>query len=169
MKHVKLPVYDDKSMETGEHLEVSVTILQALAKTSVIYKDHVKLVQGATPEQEFEIINNIIDGRKWDERILDATYRLKLVRLHEDGTVDTLVKQDNGEWGRPAITKKVKPIPGFSKYTMDSLGRVVKIVTESEVPVVKGRVDNVLLIDDEGKGRRMSVDHLFKQTFPELT
>jgi len=191
--HVKLPIYNAEGMETKEHLEVSVHILQQLAKTSVVYKDHVGIVQGPTPEQEMGIINDIIDGRSWDKRILDAT-RLKRIdtdgifnflpermetpnahyRLEEDGTITQLVKQENLEWGPPIHdhglrgTDEWRPIPGFSRYEMSPYKAIAEKATGKSVSIVKGgRVDNVLLSNDDGITKRMSVDHLFKQTFPE--
>lgn len=231
--HVKLPIFNDEGMETGRTLEISTAILEYLASSSVIWKDHVAIVESLTPEQEVEMLENIIHDiptiphrayyeagandwigevltgarqspwkkynqqkleeeseRSWDEKILDhgRLTRIHLVpgdegighihvteklkppvahfALHTDGTIETLVDPEDVAWGRKT---EWRPIPGFTKYEMNYKKRIVTAEDGKSVSIVKGgRFDNALLTDDEGRTRRMSVDHLFKQTFPEL-
>lgn len=59
LKTVRLPIYED-DVELDEYLEVSVEILRKLAQTSIVYKDHVKVVKGLTAEQEINVLERII-------------------------------------------------------------------------------------------------------------
>jgi hypothetical protein len=203
MKHVRLPIYDDEGMELNEHLEVSVEILERLAKTSIIYKDHVKVVPGLTVEQEMEMVNRIIAGlpvpitdrrdyypfpkRKSSahflvegDKVVEVTRpedvaflpidaveitkgRLETVSVDVDGygsieLVDVVSKHPD-EW---------RPIPEFSNYEMSPYRAIAVSATGKSVSINKGRIDNVLLIDDYGVTKRMSVDYLFNRVFPEL-
>lgn len=177
MKHVRLPVYNDEGMELNEHLEVSVEILQRLAKTSVIYKDHVKVVPGLTAEQEIDFINRIMCGLPTPTPSAHFT-------LEKDGTVTQHVRPEEVEWTQADLDfNKVelidvvsayphdewREIPGFSRYEMHGLVQIIREKgTDKDVHVVQGRLPSVLLTNDDGIVKRMLFDFLLKQTFPEL-
>jgi hypothetical protein len=192
-------------METWEHLEVSVALMEYLASISVIWKDHVKVVQTPTPEQEKEVIDRIISGlptrpffEEQENQILqgrldsvvltDAVSAfpsnmwefLKEERppsahftLEKDGTVTQNVKPEQVEFTSDdlefnQIADGWRPIPGFSRYEMSKYQMIADASTGTSVSIVKGgRFDNVLLENDEGVMKRMSVKHLFEKTFPE--
>jgi hypothetical protein len=193
MKHVRLPIYDDAGMELNEHLEVSVEILQRLAATSVIYKDHVKIVQSPTPEQELEVLDRIVHGLPpkpagfW-ESIADFKRPPSAhFTLGRDGTLTQNVKPEEVEfvdivskypkdweeaidYNRVALrVDKWRPIPGYSKYEMSTYKAIAEKATGKSVSIVKGgRFDNALLSNDDGVNKRVHIDFLFKKTFPEL-
>jgi hypothetical protein len=170
MKHVRLPIYDE-GLETMEHLEVSVEILERLAATSIIYKDHVKVVQSPTPEQEKEMIDRIISGLPprndiWDFMLAKDSTVTQNVQLCDVSSKYPEFTADDLEFNQ--IADGWRPIPGFSKYEMSKYQMIAHASTGTSVAIIKGgRVDNVLLENDEGVVKRMSVKHLFEKTFPE--
>jgi hypothetical protein len=205
MKHVRLPIYDGDE-ELNEHLEVSVEILEKLAKTSIIYKDHVKIVPGLTVEQEMDFINRIMCGLPTQsERMASVHY------LVDGDKVEQLVQPEEVEWRNgprnhtmeeprskgyikpsheervfidsidfnevalvdvyskhpPTRTDEWRPIPDFSRYEMSAYRAIAEGATGLSVSINKGRLDNILLTNDDGIMKRMSVNYLFEQTFPE--
>jgi hypothetical protein len=174
MKHVKLPVYDGEGMETGEHLEVSTALFEYLASISVSWKDHVKLVQGRTPAQEVEMLEDIIHGKNaWVGPALARTDKTNPWREYNK-------REHVGEFAKPEAPVDLideissypldewREIPGFSKYLMHGLSKLVREKgTDKDVTATDGRLQSVLLMGDEGRVMRMSVKFLFNQTFPE--
>jgi len=129
-------------MPTSEYLEVSVEILRKLAQTSIVYKDHVTIVK--VP--------------------MDSTTQ----KLIEQAELDSLSRIVHDLPPRPLPYHDWRKIPGFSCYTMNPTQKIIEDATDLEVPVKLGRLNNVLLTDDDGLIKRMSVRFLFNITFPEL-
>lgn len=209
MRTVRLPIYDEAGDETPQCLEIDITFF--ISSIRGLRNTQCRVVDLPTPEQEKEMIDRIIAGlptrpffeefnvegveyypvhgtidshmqKTLQEKAASAHYR-----LHEDGTVDKLVKHENLEWGPPVQpnpdnmdserlkrwdvnnpeTKEWRLIPHFSKYKMNRKQRIVDAATERSVSIVKGgRLDNALLEGDDGTMKRMSVKFLFNVTFP---
>lgn len=190
MKHVRLPIFNDEGLETMEHLEVSVEILERLAAASVIYKGHVKVVQSPTPEQEKEMVDRIISGlptRPFFEEQKDPLWWEEISRIRppsahfrvEGDTIAQLVQPEEVEsksgvhftsddLERNQVADNWRTIPGFSKYEMSKYQMIATAADGKSVSLLKGgRIDKVLLEDDDGNMKHMSVLYLFKKTFPE--
>lgn len=161
MKTVHLPIYLN-GIELQEHLEVSVELLQKLGASSTIYKGHVKVVLNITPA-EVEITKQEIEAI---DRIIHGFPPRPTVHFPEAGVFDVGVCISQGE---PVPEVEWRVIPGFARYRMNNSKVIVEDFTDQKVSVTLGRLNNVLLSNDAGVMKRMSVNHLFGMTFPELS
>lgn len=169
MRTVRLPIYEDGT-ETNEVLEVSVELLQKLGANSIVFKDHVSVVPKETKdaftgqkvmEVEMETINRIIHGQPPMQTV---TYKKQ--RIH----VDPLAQPELpiGAKFDAREERGWRAIPEFEDYCMNNDRKIIDVLTQLEVPVTLGRLNNVLLTNGKGHVKRMSVNHLFQQTFPEI-
>jgi hypothetical protein len=167
MKTVRLPIYEDGT-ETNEVLEVSVELFRKLAATSIAFKGHVRVVPKETKdaftgqkvaEVEIETIDRIIHGLSPEPK-----------RIPRDLTVDEA--HERGYFMEPSPGRPYydwRKIPGFEGYTMNPRKIIICEATDKTVGQERGAQGaKVLLSDEDGVGRRYSVDYLFAQTFPEL-
>lgn len=159
MKTVHLPIYDENGMALHEELHVSVEILQALARTSVIYKDHVKVVPNTTPEQEIEVLDRIVHGLTRRDKTNPWREYNKREHIGEFAKSEQPVELSHSEW---------RAIPFFKGYRMNH-NRMIVDETNNTVGQERGAYGaKVLMKDSDGLMSRMSVDFLFKTTFPEF-
>lgn len=183
---MRLPIFED-GMETTEYLEIDITyfisdvrglrssqarVVETLAdwekELLQSAKDHEDKLQEIfrTPEEEVDTLDRIVHDLPPLTDLSGRTVKYKKQRIHEDpeerpelpigATFDA--REERG-W---------RAIPEFKDYFMNNHSKIINVHTQQEVPVTLGRINNVLLSDEDGVARRMSVNHLFKKTFPEL-
>jgi hypothetical protein len=192
---VMLPIFSEDGRMTKRSLKVDTRHFLGSAGSEIAHR-FIEVIDD-TAEFEMELVDRIISGlpprdfKKSNERAYvenarlhsaslvseeEGTGTIKLVRALNDTLADQLdiprelmdvsSAHPKHDWWRT--------IPGFSRYDMSSYRAIAESATGMSVSIVKGmsnqrRLDNVLLSNDDGVLKRMSVDHLFKQTFPELS
>ncbi len=128
-----------------------------------------------TPEQEEEVISRIIHNlptkpfRVHREEILG-----EFTKPEEPIFEDFEVPFDKDEYSKPDDPPgrpyhDWRKIPGLEGYTMNPRKIIINEATDKTVGQERGAQGaKVLLSDEDGVGRRYSVDFLFAKTFPEL-
>lgn len=193
---VMLPIIDENGFQTKRNLLVDTRHFLGAAGSEtahnyikVVENDEIevldRIIHGLAPRVTYKkqkVTDDLIEDpvsaihtsiERWQDDIV------KDVRLHNVA----VIKADGGPGYIQLVDESlevetVKPdwwrtIPGFSRYDMSSYKAVAEKDTGKSVSIVKGisnkrRLDNVLLTNDDGIVKRMSVAYLFEQTFPEL-
>lgn len=175
MKTVRLPIFED-GFRNGETLEVDIAYF-----TTGPGRHFGKIINNRNPAVEKEIVDRIISGLPprdptWWDHMSQLRPPSAHFTLEADGTVTQNVKPEDVEFTEEDLHRNDvalvpdtwRPIPGFSQYEMNINKKIVVAKTGKSVSIMKGgRIDNVLLSDDNGNAKRMAIDWLFAQTFAE--
>ena len=156
MKHVKLPIYDG-DIQTTDHLEVSVEILERLAATSVIFKDHVKVVPMTPAEVEMDMVNRIISGLPPRVGYVDP------IQFQADADTQKLFPESGNLWD--FLHKMDRPQPS-AHFTLEKDGTITENVKPEEIR--HGRLESISFVsEEEGIGQVTLVDVVSKHPDPE--
>lgn len=185
---VALPIFDEDGKETGRLLKVDTRHFLGEAGSEIAHR--LITVVNKNAMYEVEVLDRIVHGLhprrqellgEWkDQRFEDKNIRLHSVAVVKDDVgMGSITFEEAGYYDIGESLKQGEPvkapshtwwrtIPGFSKYEMSNYKAIAQ--DGKSVSIVKGgRIDSVLLSDDEGINKRMDVDWLFKKTFPELS
>lgn len=180
MEYIHLPIFDEDGFDTGKRLKINTRYFLGAAGSVVAHRD-IEVVEPTPAEVEIDMVDRIIAGlpprpsyigpidfeRNQPTGFWDYMNQPPIPSAHftleKDGTVTQNVEPED-----VAFEPVWLPIPGFSKYRMNLRKKIIDMNDKSVSIVKGGRFDNVFLWDDEDQGKRMSVDFLFKKTFPNF-
>jgi len=196
MKHVRLPIFDGDT-QLREEVYVSVELLERMAATSTIYKDHVRVVQQPAVElydaaslhpqpyplvedpvrEQIEldyldrVVHDLPVGNDWLGHALSRTDKTNPWREHNR-------REFIGEFAKPEEPQDVsniytkmewRTLEDFPGYQMNKNRMIIDRETQKTVPQTQGDRVKVLLFDGRaGRLKTMAVEWLFRKTFPEL-
>lgn len=184
MKTVRLPIYED-GVELREYLEIDITFFvsshrglrntQARVVEIPMSEGMRKVMDSIKAQEEIDTLDRIVHGLpQTPGNRMKAKHEAIIEALEADRPQVTYKKQRIAE-DVPYVEEVGRPyhdwrkIPGFEGYTMNPRKIIINDATDQTVGQERGAQGaKVLLSDEDGVGRRFSVDFLFAKTFPEL-
>lgn len=157
MRTVRLPIVDN-GMPTSEYLEVSVEILQRLAQTSIVYKDHVKVVTPPLDEGTKKIIEAFRVQQESDRKAAEELDKLNRI-VHDLPEVPVTYKKQKVEL---PLSEQWERISLHPNYEINPLLEVRNFWTKRimEVTTTPTRVKMVELHDKMGHPQLFSLHNL---------
>lgn len=140
MNTVRLPVFGANGMQIGAYLEVAVE--HFLTQEAGLGSNHVRMVlEGSSVEEQ-------------NRRFLG-------MEKSTQEPLFTTAEEIQHDW---------RPIEGFPSYEMNPSRMIIEKVTHKTVKQTPGRNGSRVLLSDcyKNQMKMMSVEFLFKNTFPEL-
>jgi hypothetical protein len=157
---VMLPIFSEDGRMTKRSLKVDTRHFLGSAGSEIAHRFIEVVTEGSTAEEEIEMLDRIMSGFPIPPRLVAATLVTADKARGSIELMDVSSAHPRTEW---------RPIPGYSQYIMSTFKMIATASDQKSVSIMRGRLDNALLTDDDGVVRRMSINHLFRETFPELS
>lgn len=169
---VSLPIYGSNGLATGRFLKINTRFF--LGSAGVVANRFMEVVDESPAE--IDTLDRIVSGlapryKESNEWAYVENGQLHSVTLEEKGYFGTIELVDESLEVEKVGIDQIdwwRTIPGYSNYQMNQKKRVGTAEDGKSVSIMRGRIDNVLLRDDDGVLKRISIDYLFQRTFPEL-